>query len=236
MPSDLPIIRTAIIPKQNGDRYRHALTVRAGLRHMGGNARPHFSLTCWESAPHNENVECSGGASHGKILARWPELADIAALHLSDDDGAPMYAEENGWYWLVGYYGGLNERYHGGNGTIQHWKNADGSRASDSTAPGVEFDGYRESTPDECLAIFAEHVRMPFDDARALAHRIASEFNVGDLRNLSKSPDDEAKQARREINDTIRSRWRVECDTMRPRWKAEAEACIAKHRLVVVKT
>ena len=233
--TDLPAIRTTVIPRRNGDRFHHKLVVRAGLHLFRGNERPYFSLTCWESACHNENLECSGGASHGKILARWPELADISALHLADDDGVPMYAEDNGWYWLVGYYGGLNEQYHAGNSTKQHWKNADGTRATDSTAPGVEFDGYREPTPDECLAVFADHVRLSFDDAKALAERIAKDFTIGELRNLSRSKDPNAVNLRRDINDTLGMLWKAECDAMRPRWKAEAEACIAKHGLVVVK-
>ena len=233
---NLPTIRTKMLTKQQGDRYAHRLDVTGGLEHLRGNARPHFSLTCWEYAPHNRNVECSGGCAHGLILRHWPELADLAALHLSDDDGVPMHAEGNGWYWLSGYFGGLADEYHGGNSQRQHWKNADGTPADDSTAPGVTFDGYRESTPDECLATFANLVRLSIDDARALAHRIAADFNVGELRNLSRSNDPNAVLLKRDIRDTLRMLWKAECDAMRPRWKAEAEACIAKHNLVTVKS
>jgi len=52
--------------------------------------------------------------------------------------------EANGWYQLAGYYGGAGETYHMGNTD-------------------------RRPTPDECLTQFAEHVRIPVDDARVLA-------------------------------------------------------------------
>jgi hypothetical protein len=42
----------------------------------------------------------------GDELARiMPEIAPIAALHLSDPDGAPTHAEANGWYWYSSYDG-----------------------------------------------------------------------------------------------------------------------------------
>lgn len=68
-------------------------------------------------------------------------------------------------------------------------------------------------TQDECLAIAAKHFRLSLDDARALAERIRAAYEV--------SP----RSAPGEL-----SRW---VQTQHPRWKAEADACIAKHNLVV---
>lgn len=102
--------------------------------------------------------ELAGGCIHREVLQYWPALAPLVALHLSDSEtGAPMHAEANAWYWLAGYYGGAGERHHGGNGDRQHWL-ADGT-----------FNGYRHSTPDECLATFADHVRITVESARILA-------------------------------------------------------------------
>lgn len=42
-----------------------------------------------------------GGCMHDKVLEYFPEMADIVALHLSDIDGMPMYAVENGWYHIT---------------------------------------------------------------------------------------------------------------------------------------
>ena len=71
---------------------RYTMTVKAGLCKIGAQ-RPYFSITYDDS-------EGSGGAGHEQILKYFPDLADIVAMHLSDEDGTPMHAVENGWYWL----------------------------------------------------------------------------------------------------------------------------------------
>lgn len=45
------------------------------------------------------------GADHEAIVRAFPKLAPFVALHLSDPDGVPMYAYENGWYWYSSYDG-----------------------------------------------------------------------------------------------------------------------------------
>lgn len=128
---------------------KHAIiSVEAGLHHLRGNARPYFSVTGeiasslrWIHSPR------ACGCLHDEIEKYWPQLAPIIALHLSDDTGAPMHAEANGWYQLAGYFGGYGEGYHAGNSTPTR-------------------------TPDECLAQFAEHVRISIEDARTFAESI----------------------------------------------------------------
>lgn len=58
--------------------------------------KPYFSLTGRVVIKGRESV-C--GAIHDEILKAFPQLADIAALHLSDIDGRPMNSFENGKYW-----------------------------------------------------------------------------------------------------------------------------------------
>lgn len=69
----------------------------------GGN-RPYFSITGEVYAPNqpltDRNME-SRGCVHEEILKVAPHLQPIVDIHLSDLDGVPMYAEENGWYWLA---------------------------------------------------------------------------------------------------------------------------------------
>jgi hypothetical protein len=78
-----------------------------------------------------------GGCIHDRLLKAWPDLAPLVAIHLSSvEDGKPMHAEANGWYWLAGWKGGLGETYHGGNQQPDY-------------------------TPEKCLAILADHVRLP---------------------------------------------------------------------------
>ena len=50
----------------------------------------------------NEPDDC--GMVHDRILQAFPWLRQLIDLHLSDvQTGAPLYALDNGWYWLRGH-------------------------------------------------------------------------------------------------------------------------------------
>lgn len=66
------------------------------ILHKIGEQLPYFSLT--GRVVVNGVVE-TYGAIHEEIVAVFPELADAAALHLSDITGRPMHSFENGKYW-----------------------------------------------------------------------------------------------------------------------------------------
>jgi hypothetical protein len=99
----------------------HRLTVTVRLpAETEAPCTPAFSVTAEEIDPRYKGDRrfVAGGCMHAEILAHWPHLADVVALHGSDADGTPMHAEANGWYWLAGAVAGnLGERYHGGNGS-----------------------------------------------------------------------------------------------------------------------
>lgn len=205
MTSREPILAARRLPAGT-DGYRVPLTFRVegGLHFIAGNHAPYFTLTYSQFRAGMPNQCQSGGAGHAEILAYFPRFADLAALHLSDIDGVPMHAESNGWYWLAGALGGAGEMYHGGNSARQQWR------------PDGTFDAYRESTPAECLAVFAGHCRITLADASALA--------------------DECRDERTHNPDgwtAARAVWALRMDDMRPRWKAEADAAIAHHSLRV---
>lgn len=77
------------------------ISVEAGLHQLRGNDRPYWSvtgeITTRESRRRRDCDSC--GQLHDAILAIWPDLAPVVALHLSDDTGAPMYAVANGIYF-----------------------------------------------------------------------------------------------------------------------------------------
>ena len=197
-------------PAESGRRVTCILRVEGGLRFLKGNSSPHFTLTgSVFRKGFDPDTAHMFGCLHDLILKRFPKFADLAALHLSDIDGQPMHAEANGWYWLAGALGGMGERHHGGNGKSQHWK------------PDGEFDGYRESTPAECLAVFADHCRIPLAEAEAIRDRC--------LAAILPNP----WGTREHYVEASRDAWRAVLESMRPRWKAEADACVARHGLVV---
>lgn len=168
----------------------HTITVHAGLHHLAGNARPFFSITATINA--RRAVE-AGGTLHAAIVNAWPDLAPVIPLHLSDDTGTPMHALSNGWYWLAGYYGGCGEQYHGGN------------------SQGIHGGEYRAPTREECLTIFAAHVRISVREAQVLAGIIwkTDRFTEADT-----------------WTDT-RRRFREWVDEQGPRWQREADAACA---------
>lgn len=174
--------------------------IEVGLRYIEGNHDAYFSLTGWYKGKGQD----FGGCCHDEILAKRPDLKPFAELHLSDSDGVPMHAEADGWYQLAGALGGMNERYHAGIGERQHWK-ADGS-----------FDGYRLSTPAECLQQFADHCRIPLAEAQQIADEMRAIVN-------GQAPD---KVWFPKVCAKARARFGQIIEAMKPRWKREADEAI----------
>lgn len=164
-----------------GPKYK--ITVEAGLHKFEGDAHPYFSVTGHVWKPGARDWECCG-CLHDLLVEQWPELAPVIALHLSDDTGTPMHAEANSWYQLAGYYGGAGEQYHAGN------------------SKGTYDGEYRTPKPEECLAQFADYVRIPVDEAQTLAEQWRC--------------DDDPKASRRWFGEWIKAQ--------APRWDSEALA------------
>ena len=179
------------------------LTANATL-HAIGKQPPYFSLTGNVTIPRHQDWE-EGGCIHDRILAQWPDLADVAALHLSDMDGVPMSAEANGWYWLAGYLGVAR--------TFTNQVNRHGEHLPDYSEYTSATAEYLRDTP---LAIFARHIRTTEDAASALASSI--------VRATVRGLDDP---------DALYAEWGRRCNDMRPRWAREAHAAIDRHGLTI---
>lgn len=188
------------IAKEYGYRQRVLFRVTVEASQLNGNRHPHFSVTgeAWTAGgvgKHGDRVFC-GGCMHEEAARFWPAVVPIIRLHLSNaDDGAPMYAEGNGWYWLAGALPGFaGEQYCG----------ATGSSAK---------------TPERCLEVLADHLRVSLDEARRIRcecaacwpERQASPEVVGFKRC--------ARKARRIFAKYVQAQ--------ADRWKREAEAGVA---------
>lgn len=181
------------------------IRVDACLHYLRGNTLPYFSVTAEIRVPRRNDCEACG-CLHTEVRKYWPVLEPVIALHLSDSAGAPMHAEANGWYQLAGFYGGAGQRYHAGNGQSQHWK-ADGT-----------FDGYRASTPEECLQSFAHRVRLPLEEVRAVAESWIAPAEV---------QVEYATVTQYLAWPEVKARYAAWIETQRPRWQAEADAACA---------
>lgn len=147
-------------------------TIEAKIEHIGGNRSAHFSLTAWFCGKNKDGYKNEfGGCCHDEILAVRPDLKPIADLHLADyPSGAPMYAVENGYYWLAGAVGGLGERYHGANGSPAR-------------------------TAEQCLDIVGRHFRISKEEAEELAECVRKAYDEELGASASKTPEKDAKEA-----------------------------------------
>ncbi len=224
-----PLLAARIINRgyrsRNGARLYDFLRIVGGLWYHQDNRKPHFSLTM-ERGPKGGTAN-SFGCDHDLILKYYPKFADLAALHGSDIDGAPMYAAENGWCSLAGALPNQAGAKYTAATSRRHYPKPEGAPRCGSR----DNTDYRNPTPDECLEIFARHARVTVDTARELRGKLvtiwtdtreASEF---DNRNVEFMHWTAASwsQASTYFNSWI--------EDQRPRWKQEAEACIQHHGL-----
>jgi hypothetical protein len=222
-----------------GSKYFHnrvPLTVRVegGLEYIRGNDKPYFTLTLDIHRKGFPNQCQSGGCDHETILKYWPKFKDLAILHLSDIEGRPMHGPANAWYDLAGCLpDNAGQQFHVGNSQRHFPKPANAPRkhAYDDT-------DYRVPTPEECLELFANHVRVPLGIARLVRQFVIEKALAGieDRKALERSgfaclgihspmPPYDWANARTWFNAWIESQ--------SFRWLQEANACIAKHNLRV---
>jgi hypothetical protein len=137
-------IKTEILERTTvaGQSYRR-IEVHYGLRAFDHQA-PYFAVTAdvWDTRYRAGDPD-SAGQNHEIVSAVFPHLRDMIALHMSNIDGVPMHAIENGWFWFSDFDGGF---------TPSTWRElSPAQRAEDYLrAPAGYFDGV--VTKDEFVA------------------------------------------------------------------------------------
>ena len=81
------------------------LVIEVSLTKLKANKHAYFSCTgtLYESKNaqyRGRGREIASGCIHDIILKVAPEYKDIISLHLAHEDGEPMYAFDNGYYYL----------------------------------------------------------------------------------------------------------------------------------------
>ena len=122
----------------------HSIVAKISLSECGNNGYENFSLTgeIYDlTQSRRDPLTC--GCIHDDLLEHFPTLVHLVALHLSDQDGIPMYGVANGFYWFTGCFpDALGSKY----------------------APNKGRDA---RTEEKCKAIMQEHLRAT--DAEMLA-------------------------------------------------------------------
>lgn len=77
-----------------------------------GNGHNTFTVTADVQRKTHVNhwKDCMGGCCHEHILSLCPHFKNLVHLHLSDQNGAPMYAAGNGFHLLWDYSKPMNTR------------------------------------------------------------------------------------------------------------------------------
>ena len=85
------------------------MKIKYGIEDGFPNQLPSFSVTC---AGYNSYGRCViGGADHNNILKLHPKLKNLCHMHGRNILGEPLYAVENGWYYVSDekLHNGFNE-------------------------------------------------------------------------------------------------------------------------------
>lgn len=203
------------------------ITATAKAYRLGGNSHPHFSVTADIYEPGRSHDPFACGCMHEEVLIYFPKLAPLVALHLSNaDDGEPMHATANGFYWLAGAVSHhFEQRYHGGN-SPQNFP-----LPADKIDPAKPWSATEHPNPTEAeaLAIMAKHLRISDEEARAVRDAVNSAFNISaDKVANSQEVKLAALSARAKAGRTAaKEAFAAYVDTLRSRWATEAQAGLA---------
>lgn len=162
---DIPRTKTIMREIERLMPDRSLIVARVGLHKLAGNAEAYWSATCeiydahgtWNGKARRDNGRDmdGGGAAHDEILRAFPKLAPIVAVHLSDPDGVPMHAVENGWYFYSGQASAYEREHYG----AEYAARQGGEMERAARALHLPVGDLPEAMDREAFAAFAESLR-----------------------------------------------------------------------------
>lgn len=160
--------------------------------------QPYFSITadlCRNDLFTDRGIFACG--CFDEILSIRPDLKPFVGLHLSNLDGVPMHAEENGFYWLA-KAAGIPQKY----------------KPDQSVETCTKYlQSHLRLGYSETLFLIAQ-VATAYIDGK-------DELFFEEI-----TPETRAKQEEQGIF-RAKTIFKKEVESMKPRWKAEAEAAIS---------
>lgn len=94
-----PLYVRLVYPTKNGGK----IHIEIRCSDPCNNGHNDFAITA--TVYDKKGLDVMGGCCHEEILHAVPNLKPFVDLHLSDENGTPMYAIENGFYHLQGVLG-----------------------------------------------------------------------------------------------------------------------------------
>lgn len=112
-----------------------------------------------------------GGCCHDLVLQAAPELAPVVAVHLANQDGVPMHAVANGWYFYTGKARKYEIDNYGQEYADRHGTNHERAAAALNIPPadlpeGLDKEGFEEfaASLSERWLKMAQEARKVMDD------------------------------------------------------------------------
>lgn len=192
------------------------------------NGHADFSLTAtfYSGKREAEAYFDMGGCCHKEILKVMPELKIFADLHLSNENGEPMYATANGLYHIEGFLGIAD---HGHKATIE-------TLLEYFRLPESEIHKLVKAVGERTHKVITDELLSEVHSKYYHYKSAASELEkVGDayaseLKKQSELYDKKWKELRKQKQEEradLQTWFNKKLDQYRPLWKAQADEAIA---------
>jgi len=238
-------MKRSIIRSKTITTTTHVVKIEFGLSYHSGNKDAYFFITAdgKKKSKNGRLVDDWGGAAHDEIKKLTPIFNDLIELHLSDEDGSPMYSTANAAYFVeqalkVAQYTKPEEieetAQKATRHLFSHLRHAPTVEAIlkecapiAATVPSLETSAEAEKTAWSDIYDVTQKMRSKPEE-------IENETVIAQLekyrakRAEAQAVKDAAKAARDKIKEIVAKH----VEPLRPIWKAQADAAKLNHGLI----